>query len=173
MMGSAAGPATAMLRFAFPPSPDCRRPASAPLAATLLRWTGLVLILAMAPAAQVPALASEPPYPSREQLRELQLATFNCARENQAGDCDGARMQADPLLDHPRLPGSCKDALWEIREHAATASENSFERRDRLDRAGQDLMRFCPRNAQPATPKGSTSGPRPASGFRFSGGDGR
>ncbi len=173
MMGSAAGPATAMLRFASPLSPDRRRAGSAPLAAPLLRWTGLVLVLAMAPAAPAPALASEPPYPSREQLRELQLTTFNCARENQAGDCDGARLQADPLLDHPRLPGNCKDALWEIREHAVTAPENSFERRDRLDRAGQDLMRFCPRNAQPATPKGGTSAPRPAPRFGFSGGGDR
>ncbi|MCP9927256.1 hypothetical protein [Cyanobium sp. CH-040] len=162
-----------MLRFASPPSPGRRRPGPGPLATALLRWAGLLLVLAMAPAAQTPARASEPPYPTREQLRELQLATFNCARENQAGDCDGARLQADPLLDHPRLPGSCKDALWEIREQAVTAPENSFERRDRLDRAGQDLMRFCPRNAQPATPRANSSPPRPAPGFGFSGGGGR
>jgi hypothetical protein len=114
--------------------------------------------------------ASEPPYPGREQLRELQLLTFNCARDNQHDDCDRARLLADPLLDHPRLSGLCKDALWTIREDGVVVSDNSFERRDRLDRAGEDLMRFCPRN--PPTPArgsgaaGGPPGPTPGAGFR-------
>ncbi|MEX1316068.1 MAG: hypothetical protein AB1Z22_02940 [Synechococcaceae cyanobacterium] len=140
------------------------------LSAALLSWTAL-LGLAAAPAVR----AAEPPYPSRDQLRELQLITFNCARDNQSDDCDRARLQADPLIDHPRLPGICKDTLWTILQEAVVVPRNSFERRDRLDRAGEDLMRFCPRN--PPTParsgggaSGSPSGP-PGGGFR--GGPGR
>jgi hypothetical protein len=129
--------------------------------ACLLTGLGLVLALGGGPIAE----AGEPPYPTREQLRELQLATFNCARDNQQVDCDRALQQADPLLDHPLLPGSCKDALWVIREQAVVVPQNSFERRDRLDRAGEDLMRFCPRNPRPVQPTPSAPGRPPGAGL--------
>ncbi|MCP9888423.1 hypothetical protein KBY96_10860 [Cyanobium sp. ATX 6A2] len=129
---------------------------------------GLASLSALAAATAVQA--AEPPYPGREQLRELQLLTFNCARDNQRDDCDRARLQADPLLDHPRLSGLCKDAIWTIREDAVVVPRNSFERRDRLDRAGEDLLRFCPPNPpSPARGSGAAGGPPggpPGAGFR-------
>jgi hypothetical protein len=127
----------------------------------VLNGLALLLALGAAPVAQ----AGEPPYPTREELRELQLATFSCARDNQQVECDRALQQADPLLDHPLLPGNCKDALWAIREQAVVVPENSFERRDRLDQAAEDLMRFCPRNPRPVrAPQSEPSAP-PARGF--------
>jgi hypothetical protein len=121
-------------------------------------------------ATTTPARAAEPPYPDREQLRDLQLLTFTCARDNQRPDCDRARRQADPLLDHPSLSALCKDALWTVVEQAVVTPRNTIERRDRLDRAGADLMRFCPRNAPaPADDRGTTASPpppRPGGGFR-------
>lgn len=142
-----------------------RRP-EPPVWPALLAGLAWLATLTAAPLVQ----ASAPPYPGREQLRELQLLTFNCARDNQRDDCDRARLLADPLLDHPRLSGLCKDALWTIREQAVVVADNSFERRDRLDRAGEDLMRFCPRNPpSPARGSGAAGGPPapiPGSGFR-------
>jgi hypothetical protein len=157
-----------MHRPSFLRAPRGRRPDSPALLGRLGLLGGLAWLsaLAAAPLAQ----AAEPPYPGREELRNLQLLTFNCARDNQRDDCDQARLQADPLLDHPRLPGLCKDALWTILEHAEVAPHNSFERRDRLDRAGEELMRFCPRNPpSPARGSGAAGGPPappPGGGFR-------
>lgn len=112
------------------------------IASTLIPLAGIVLLAA--PAGWPPALAGQDPaYPSQEQLRQLQLLTFSCARDNRAAACDLARRQADPLLDHPRLPGSCKDNLWQIREQAVVAPINSLERRDRLDRVGVQMLRSC------------------------------
>jgi len=53
-------------------------------------------------------------YPSPETLRDVQLAALACARENTSDTCSQARKLADPLMDHPRLPGGCKDTLWAI-----------------------------------------------------------
>jgi hypothetical protein len=144
------------------PSPTTASCGARPRRLTLLGSLALLSGLGAGPAGH----AAEPPYPSRDQLRELQLITFNCARDNQPDDCDGARLLADPLLDHPRLPGLCKDSLWTISENAVAVPSNSFERRDRLDRAGEDLMRFCPRNP-PAPARGGSapSGP-PGGGIR-------
>lgn len=114
-----------------------RRPRSA-----LVLWGGLlggVLALALPAHSRL----QDPPYPSREALRNLQLLVFTCGRDNQAAPCEDARRQADSLLDHPRLPGSCKDSLWQIQEQAVVASANSFGRRDRLDRTAVDMLRFC------------------------------
>jgi hypothetical protein len=53
--------------------------------------------------------------------------------------------------------------LWQIREQAVVASENSFSRRDRLDRAGTDLLRLCqPRQARPTTPTPSPGAGSPS-----------
>jgi hypothetical protein len=108
----------------------------------------------------LPALArpQEPAFPSEQELRELQQLVFACGRENSSTPCDQSRRRADPLLDHPRLPGSCKDVLWQIREQAVVAASNSFNRRDQLDRVGLDLVRVCQqRRPQPASP-GATPG---------------
>ena len=84
-----------------------------------------------------PALADTLPdgFPPPEVFRKLQLTTYACGRENTASSCEQARLQADPLLDHPRLPASCKDVLWKIRQKAVAAPSNGFERRDPIDAA--------------------------------------
>ena len=63
-------------------------------------------------------------YPSPETLRDVQLAALACARENTSATCSQARKLADPLMDHPRLPGGCKDALWAIIQTSTPASSN-------------------------------------------------
>jgi hypothetical protein len=73
----------------------------------------------------------------------LQLTTYACGRDNTASSCEQARLQADPLLDHPRLPASCKDVLWKIRQKAVVAPSNSFERRDPIDAAANEVTVFC------------------------------
>lgn len=113
---------------------------------TLLGGTGLTLL----GGGLVLAGEQDPPRPSRASLRELQLLVFDCSRENRDGPCGQARAMADPLLDHPRLSGSCKDTLWQIRERAVVAAENSFARRDQLNRTANDMLRFCQRGDQGA-----------------------
>jgi hypothetical protein len=111
--------------------------------------------------------AEEPLYPELRQLRELQILVFDCARDNRDPACQQARQQADPLLDHPRLPGSCKDTLWQIREQAVVVPGGGFQRRDRLDRAATDLLRFCRAGNRPVT-QGNQAGadaPQKRSGF--------
>ena len=92
-----------------------------------------------------PALADTLPdgFPPPEVFRKLQLTTYACGRENTASSCEQARLQADPLLDHPRLPASCKDVLWKIRQKAVAAPSNGFERRDPIDAAANDVTVFC------------------------------
>ena len=92
-----------------------------------------------------PALADTLPddFPPPEVFRKLQLITYACGRENTASSCEQARLQADPLLDHPRLPASCKDVLWKIRQKAVAAPSNGFERRDPIDAAANDVTVFC------------------------------
>ncbi len=82
-------------------------------------------------------------FPAPETFRTLQLTTYACGRENTASSCDRARQLADPLLDHPRLPASCKDVLWRIRQKAVVGTTNSFERRDPIDAAANDVTVFC------------------------------
>lgn len=82
-------------------------------------------------------------FPAPETFRKLQLTTYACGRDNTANSCEQARLQADPLLDHPRLPASCKDVLWRIRQKAVVAPTNSFERRDPIDAAANDVTVFC------------------------------
>jgi hypothetical protein len=114
----------------------------------------------------VPARAEDPPYPSQELLRQLQLDTIGCGRDNSAAICAQARSTADPLLDHPRLSGNCKDALWQIGQEARVVPENSFQRRESLTGVANDVVRFCRQLSQPlrqASPSAPSGNPR--SGF--------
>ncbi|MEB3323150.1 MAG: hypothetical protein VKI81_10050 [Synechococcaceae cyanobacterium] len=115
-------------------------------------------------AAALPALAAGPLwaapdpalFPPEETFRRLRLITLICGRDNTAEACDEARAAADPLLDHPRLPASCKDALWTITQKAhrdpaiSAAQQNGkyFARRDPIDEAAQEVLTFC--RQQPA-----------------------
>jgi hypothetical protein len=113
----------------------------------------------------------DPPYPSNDSLRELQQLVFACGRENSSAPCEQARRQADSLLDHPRLPGSCKDILWQVREQAVVATTNNFSRRDRLDNTGRGLMRLCQERRQ--QPKAPSPAQAPGRGPAFSPGQER
>jgi len=89
------------------------------------------------------ANTKELPYPTIDELREIQLAALDCGRENQSSSCDKARRMADPLMDHPKLAASCKDAAWAILQQAKVAAQNSYERREQLNKASSDLLVFC------------------------------
>jgi hypothetical protein len=108
-------------------------------------------------------------FPPSETFRKLRLITLTCGRENTAESCDSARALADPLLDHPRLPASCKDALWAIRQRATVAPSNSFSRRDPIDQAAQDLLVFCRQQQAEAKEKTGGGGPGSAGGLRLIG----
>ena len=92
-----------------------------------------------------PGLTADPyvPFPSEDSLRELQLITIACARDNTAASCSKSRDLADPLMDHPRLPASCKDLLWTILQDAQPATTNSYERREALSDPAQRLLLVC------------------------------
>jgi hypothetical protein len=89
-------------------------------------------------------------FPSQDTFRSLQLAAQDCGRENNAETCDRARELAEPLMDHTRLPATCKDTIWEILQKATVAPTNDFQRRDGINRAAEDLMVFCRQRSQPA-----------------------
>jgi hypothetical protein len=104
---------------------------------------GAIAALTLLNAAPLLAGQKEVPYPSTDLFRRLQLDVLDCGRENNSTSCDAARKVGDPLMDHPRLPASCKDLLWTIREKAVVAPTNSFNRREALNRAAADLMPVC------------------------------
>lgn len=109
------------------------------------RLAGLGAIAALGLLSGAPLMAGqkEVAYPSTDLFRRLQLDVLDCGRENNATSCDAARKVADPLMDHPRLPASCKDLLWTIREKAVVVPINTFNRREQLNRAAADLMPVC------------------------------
>ena len=121
---------------------------------------GLIALLA----APVQAAPKDPPYPSMELLRELQLQTFACGRDNTIETCGKARTMADPLMDHPRLGATCKDAIWTIRERAKPATTNTFERREALNRAGQDVIPFCKQQTRSVAPSKTDTKPKEKQG---------
>lgn len=88
-------------------------------------------------------------FPPAQLFRELQLITIACGRDNTPEPCDKARGMADPLMDHPKLPASCKDTIWNIRERAVVARKNTYERREALNRDGSDLVALCKPAAKP------------------------
>ena len=110
--------------------------------------TRLLLLLALT----LPAQAAGPPptWPSKDQLRAVQSAAFDCSRENSEETCDRARSLADPLMDHPLLPGVCKDVAWSLLEQARVAATNDYKRRDAIDEPARRITRIC---AKPAKPK--------------------
>ena len=104
-------------------------------------------------------------YPSPESMREVQLAALACARENTSDTCTRARKLADPLLDHPRLPGGCKDALWAIVQTATPASTNSLARRDAIGDPAGRLLLVCRSSEKPVSGKSDTDKPQKEPSF--------
>ena len=92
------------------------------------------------------------PLPTREELREIQLLAYSCSRENQSEACERTRTLTDPRRDHPRLPASCKDTLWELLQVAKVVSSNSFQRRDSIDRPARRLTVVCGNPVKPVKP---------------------
>ncbi len=92
------------------------------------------------------------PLPTKEEMRALQLLAYSCSRENDLDSCDQTRSIADALMDHPRLPASCKDTLWELIQTAEVASSNSFQRRDSIDQPARRLTVVCTKAPTPTTP---------------------
>ena len=99
----------------------------------------------------LPAEASQRPttWPSKEQLRAVQKEAFNCSRENSAEPCDKTRALADPLMDHPLLPGVCKDVVWSLLERARVSPTNDYKRRDAIDEPARRLTSICAKKAKP------------------------
>lgn len=125
----------------------------------------LTLLLLQTSGGALRAAPADPPYPSSSSLRKLQLTTLDCGRDNAAPACDQARAGADGLLDHPRLPGRCKDILWTIRQKATVAPANSLERREPIDAAAREVVVACRQLNRPA-PKseGKPAAPKPGGG---------
>jgi hypothetical protein len=136
------------------------------------RWApgrlALLASLSLLGASPLRAAPEPPPFPPSSDFRSLQLITLACSRENSAESCDRARRLADPLMDHPRLPASCKDVLWTIRQRAVVAPSNSFARREPIDRAARSLTAVC--RQQLPTAKSSADGPpKPKGGLNLIG----
>ena len=103
--------------------------------------TRFLLLLAIAS----PAIAAEPyePWPSKDQLRSIEQAAYACSRENSAEACEGLRQLADPLMDHSRLPGLCKDVLWSLMDEAKVSNTNNFRRKDAITNTARRIPRVC------------------------------
>ena len=92
-----------------------------------------------------PAIATEPyvPWPSKDQLQGIERAAYTCSRDNTTEACARVRQLADPLMDHPRLPGLCKDVLWSLMDEAKAASTNDYRRKDTITNTARRIPRVC------------------------------
>lgn len=134
--------------------------------------TAACLGLIAAPWQPLQAGARQPTFPTNAELREVQLATFACSRENTASECARARKLADPLMDNPLLPSFCKDVVWDIIQKAQPVAVNSYGRRDQLDRAAEQVTRNCREILKPPAPKNPPGGGPAGSGPGPGGGGG-
>ena len=113
---------------------------------------GFALILPSAVQAQIKKV----PFPTREQLRSLQLLAYSCSRANDQDSCNKTRSLADPLMDHPRLSAACKDTVWELVQASQVVTTNSFQRRDSIDRPARRLTLVCSEPEKPKQPAAPT-----------------
>ena len=118
----------------------------------------LLIGLSIAAPAGLRAQPVSVPFPTREELREIQLQAYACSRENTAASCDRTRALSDPLMDHPRLPAACKDTIWELLQNAKVVGSNSFQRRDTIDRPARRITVVCADPMKPTAP--APAGPR-------------
>ena len=101
--------------------------------------TSLALVLAAATTAAEPV----EPWASKVQLRSIEQAAYACSRDNSAKACARVRQLADPLMDHPSLPGLCKDVLWSLMDEAKVANTNNFRRQDAITNTARRIPRVC------------------------------
>ena len=92
------------------------------------------------------------PFPTREELRSLQLQAYSCSRTNDQDSCSKTRSLADPLMDNPRLSAACKDTVWELVQASQVVTTNSFQRRDSIDRPARRLTLVCSAPEKPKQP---------------------
>ena len=119
------------------------------------KFTSVLVLLAIASQ----AMAAEPyePWPSKDQLRSIEQAAYTCSRDNATEACARVRQLADPLMDHSRLPGLCKDVLWSLMDAAKVASTNDFRRKDAITSTARRITRVC---AEPVMKKGKPKSPQ-------------
>lgn len=125
---------------------------------TLIHPTRVLILLVLA--APIQSAEVYVPWPSKDKLQEIQSAAFSCSRENSKATCEQTRQLADPLMDHPRLPGLCKDELWTLMEEATVAARNNYKRRDAIDLSARRISKVCAEpkkkkdpSAKPGTPQ--------------------
>ena len=98
----------------------------------------------------------------------MQLAALACARENSPESCSKAKQLGDPLLDHPRLPASCKDLIWLMLDNAKPAATNSFKRRQAISTPAEQLLLVCRSSEKPEATSAPEAKPK-AGGINFGG----
>ena len=105
------------------------------------KMTRVLLLLAMVS----PAIAAEPyePWPSKEELRSIEQNSYACSRDNSKETCARVRQLADPLMDHSRLSGLCKDVLWFLMDEAKVANTNDFRRKDSITTTARRIPKVC------------------------------
>ena len=128
-----------------------------------VRLSPLLLGLAILAPCAVRAQLKYVPFPTKSELRSLQLLAYTCSRENTADICTRTREIANPLMDHPRLPTACKDTLWELLQEAKPVTTNSYQRRDGIDSPARRLTVVCADPAKPSKPNNSPSAGSPPS----------
>ena len=103
--------------------------------------TRFLLLLAIAS----PAIAAEPyePWPSKDQLRNIEQAAYACSRDNSTKACARVRQLTDPWMDHSRLPGLCKDVLWALMDASKVADTNNFRRKDAITNTARRIQTVC------------------------------
>ena len=128
-----------------------------------VRLSPLLLGLAILAPCAVRAQLKYVPFPTKSELRSLQLLAYTCSRENTADTCTRTSEIANPLMDHPRLPAACKDTLWELLQEAKPATTNSYQRRDSIDSPARRLTVVCADPEKPSKPNNSPSAGSPPS----------
>jgi hypothetical protein len=107
-------------------------------------------------------------FPSKESLRQVQLAALACARENTSESCNRAQQLGDPLMEHPRLPANCKDLIWQMLAKAQPAAVNSFSRRQAISDPAERLLLVCRSAEKPEAAEAPAAKPS-AGGINFGG----
>ena len=126
-----------------------------------VRLSPLLLGLAILAPCAVRAQLKYVPFPTKSELRSLQLLAYTCSRKNTADICTRTLEIANPLMDHPRLPTACKDAVWELLQEAKPVTTNSYQRRDSIDSPARRLTVVCADPAKPSKPNNSPSAGSP------------
>ena len=103
------------------------------------RLLGLAMLVPSAARAQLKYV----PFPTKSELRILELLAYAYSLENTAERSSLIKNTADPLMDHPRLPSACKDTVWELLQEAKPAISNSSQRRDSFALPAQRLTIVC------------------------------